>query len=40
VYHGVTSAGIDNAAHVGGFVMGAVLAFLLYRRKNIYESYR
>lgn len=34
VYHGVTSAGIDNAAHVGGFVIGALMALLLYRRRR------
>ena len=30
VYHGIASAGIDNAAHIGGFAIGAVLAFILY----------
>ncbi len=34
IYHGVTSAGIDNAAHVGGFVIGIFLGFLLYRRRR------
>lgn len=39
VYHGVTSAGIDNAAHVGGLAVGAVLALLLYRRKRSNDTY-
>ncbi|MCR4672782.1 MAG: rhomboid family intramembrane serine protease [Lachnospiraceae bacterium] len=30
IYHGVTSAGIDNTAHVAGAVIGAVLGTLLY----------
>lgn len=34
IYHGITSAGIDNAAHIGGFVIGAVLAGVLYRRRR------
>lgn len=34
IYHGVTSAGIDNMAHVSGFVIGALLGGLLYRRKR------
>lgn len=34
IYHGVTSAGIDNAAHVGGFVIGVLLGALLYRRRR------
>ena len=31
VYHGIANAGIDNAAHIGGFAVGALLAFLMYR---------
>jgi rhomboid protease GluP len=34
VYYGVTSAGIDNAAHIGGFIIGACIARLLYRRRR------
>ena len=34
IYHGVTSAGIDNVAHISGFVIGALLGGLLYRRKR------
>lgn len=33
IYHGITSAGIDNAAHIGGFAIGALLAFIMYRRR-------
>ena len=33
IYHGVTSAGIDNMAHVGGFAAGVLLALLLYRKR-------
>lgn len=32
LYHGISSAGIDNAAHVGGLIGGAILAFILYRQ--------
>lgn len=31
LYHGVTSTGVDNAAHFGGFLCGFVLAVLVYR---------
>ena len=35
LYHGVTSTGVDNAAHFGGFLCGFVLAVLIYRgQKN------
>lgn len=40
IYHGVMSAGTDNAAHVGGLIAGAVLALLLYRRKGRGRSNR
>ncbi len=36
IYHGVTSAGIDNASHIGGFVIGALLGLILYRRRQTY----
>lgn len=32
LYHGFTSAGVDNAAHVGGLLMGILLGAILYRR--------
>lgn len=34
LYGGFTDTGIDNAAHVGGFAAGFVLAMILYRRKK------
>ena len=34
LYHGFTESGIDNIAHIGGFLCGLVLAILLYRRKK------
>ena len=42
IYYGITSAGIDNAAHIGGFLIGALLALLMYRkgqRRNQYSGY-
>jgi rhomboid protease GluP len=34
LYGGIASVNIDNAAHIGGFLAGVVLALLLYRRKK------
>ena len=34
IYYGITSVGVDNAAHIGGFIIGAVLSILLYRKKK------
>ena len=31
LYFGFTSIGVDNAAHVGGLVLGVILAFLFYQ---------
>ena len=36
--HGVTSAGIDNMAHISGFLIGALLGGLLYRRKRYWKQ--
>lgn len=33
-YTGFSSTGIDNAAHVGGFLAGLIIGFLLYRSKK------
>ena len=41
LYHGFTSAGVDNMAHIGGLISGFILGILLYRRKyaaRIYED--
>lgn len=32
LYHGFTSAGIDNAAHIGGLIAGIIMGALLYRK--------
>jgi membrane associated rhomboid family serine protease len=34
LYHGFSESGIDNMAHIGGFVCGILLAILFYRRKK------
>ena len=44
LYYGFTSTSIDNAAHIGGFIIGFLLSILLYRkpekRSRIDELYR
>ncbi len=40
VYLGINSVGVDNAAHIGGFITGAVLGFVLYRRGRRRSSRR
>lgn len=32
LYHGVTSAGVNNAAHIGGLLCGIFLGILFYRK--------
>jgi rhomboid protease GluP len=32
LYGGLTSQGVDNAAHIGGLIAGAVIAAILYRK--------
>ncbi len=34
LYGGISSVNIDNAAHIGGFLAGVIMALLLYRRKK------
>ncbi len=32
LYFGFTSTGVDNAAHIGGLLVGVVMGILLYRK--------
>lgn len=34
LYYGFTATGVDNLAHLGGFICGFLLAALLYRKKS------
>jgi len=34
LYNGLTSQGIDNVAHIGGMLSGAIIAAILYRRQK------
>lgn len=38
-YGGITNVGIDNAAHLGGFIGGLLLAVLIYRKPKQIEGY-
>lgn len=39
LYHGFTSSGIDNLAHIGGFLSGFILGVLLYWKRRHRRSY-
>lgn len=38
LYNGIVNSEIDQAAHVGGFLAGIILAVILYRRKTLHEN--
>lgn len=38
LYFGITSSGVDNAAHIGGLLCGFILSVILYRKKNSYHA--
>ena len=38
LYHGFTGSGVDNYAHIGGLAAGALLAAVLYRKKENYRE--
>ena len=40
LYHGLTSTGVDNSAHIGGLIGGFLLAVMLYQKKKSYERSR
>jgi len=40
LYNGISAASVDNAAHIGGLVVGAVLAMLLYRSRGTRKKRR
>lgn len=39
LFQGFTSVGVDNAAHVGGFIFGLLLSALLYRRPRRKQTF-
>lgn len=40
LYGGIVNSGIDNMAHIGGFIAGLVLALILYPRPKIQNNQR
>lgn len=39
LYHGFTSTGVDNLAHIGGFIAGFILGVLLYWKRRRRRRY-
>ena len=39
LYHGFTSTGVDNMAHIGGLLSGFIIAALLYRKRNMERDF-
>lgn len=40
LYYGFSTTGVDNAAHVGGLLVGFVMGVLLYRKEKHIQRYR
>ena len=38
LYFGFTSTGVDNAAHVGGFISGFLISFIIYSIRTVKEK--
>ena len=40
LYYGFATTGVDNAAHVGGLLVGFVMGLILYRKEKHYRRYQ
>ena len=40
LYGGITASNVDNAAHIGGFIGGFILALLIYRKNKKVKTFR
>jgi rhomboid protease GluP len=40
LYGGITNAGIDNVAHIGGFIAGLILSIIIYRKPLRKQEYK
>lgn len=38
LYSGFSSQGVDNAAHVGGFISGFLISFIIYSIRTVKEK--